>query len=82
VLGVWWDFSKGRSGCGSFSFSRFAGVGICFSFLSLVLFLWVCFVVALANLLYRVVGCYIIYSGANACFEEEASFGRTPKYSF
>jgi hypothetical protein len=64
------------------SFSQFASVGICFSFLSFVLFLWVCVVVALANLLYRVVGCYIIYSGVKSYFEEEASFGRTPKYSF
>jgi hypothetical protein len=63
VLGAWWDFSGGRNGCGSFLFSRFAGVGICFCFLSLVLFLWVCFVVAPTNLLYHVVGCYIIYSG-------------------
>jgi hypothetical protein len=69
VLDAWWDFSGGRSGCGSFLFSRSAGVGICFSFLSLVLFLWVCFVAVPANLLYRVVGCYIIYSGVKACFE-------------
>ena len=38
VLGAWWDFSGGRSGFGLLRFGRPAGIGICFSFLSLFFF--------------------------------------------
>jgi hypothetical protein len=53
VLGAYWDLSGARSGCRSSLFSRCAGVGICFSFPSLVLFLELGCVAALASLLYR-----------------------------
>ena len=66
VLGAWW---KSLDGAADANLRRFVD-SLLFSFL----FFWACFAVAPAfsfrfELLYHRCGCYIIYSGAKACFE-------------